>query len=187
MFISHSCVPCQDISGCGRKLWPAISQTTTLGKAIADVDVIDSSGNVVGPYYFAGAGGFLNGSATTLRKINDIWFQLPVLTTGFEQPVGGNIEYSGANCTGTAYMDAIPNALVLDATTTAAIMNGILYYPNPAIPPSAPTVCSIFLVTQSFCENSGCSGLADRQPAETVDLSSLNLTPPFQLKQTKKK
>jgi len=56
-------------------------------------------------------GGSSGGSeASSVRKINGLWFQLLVLPSGFA-PTYVGFGYSGPNCTGTPYIAVLPTSL----------------------------------------------------------------------------
>jgi hypothetical protein len=177
----------QALRGCVLGFFLSVVLLGAQDKAAADVYVVDSKGDVVGSYYYTD---ITAGSATAAREINGLWFQLPVLTTGFGS-TSSSIAYSGENCTGNAYMEApTPGALVLDGVSfpgAAAIVDDILYYPSPG-EPSTQVICSSFFA--GSCENNSatpgsCPDVTDLRPASRFDLSTLNLVPPFHLKQTR--
>ena len=118
--------------------------------------VVDSQGKQVGPYFFA-PGGALVSNSTVLRNITGIWFQLPVTGAGF---VIGEVrlEYTKADCTGTAYIPVMDGSVANPSNLTTLPplatnanfstgdshfglgivakdvpdQNGILCYPDPA-------------------------------------------------------
>jgi hypothetical protein len=141
--------------------------------------VVDSKGKIVGPYSPLASGG-----AGALVSINGIWFELPVLTTGFA-PVGATVDYSGQNCSGTAYMEVLPDQLVVSGVGSVGFgidQTGVLYYPIPGPSSDQVTFCSQLNVGQGCFNERSCAGigLLDSQ-ASTFDLSTLGFVPPFQL------
>ena len=168
-----------------------------------DVDVVDGAGKLVGSYNFISLFNQAS-SASATRKINHLWFQLPVLSGGFgTSPI--DIGYSNANCAGTAYILASSpcenentlgaGQLVIDAVTgfcgaavdtrgVGVTPNARLYYPTG--PETTATICS-----QAGSENlgTGCANVTcSDQPAfpmATFDLSTFGLVPPFHLKSLK--
>lgn len=167
------------------------------GSTAPGTNVVDSQGNLVGPYSATDAP---ESFSSVARKINGIWFQLPVNQDGFigcssaSCPPGSlNVYFSGANCTGSPYAD--PNVLrqtfnqnvlaVLAYKDGAArIFDNILYYPTPG-PLSSETVCStgaLLGLAGNACQSFAPCFSIETSAISTFDLSTLDLVPPFTLK-----
>jgi hypothetical protein len=169
-----------------------------------DVDVVDSRGKLVGTYNFILMFNQFS-SASAARRINNLWFQLPVLPGGFA-PTSMNIGFTNANCAGTAYIlgnyscntgnqitggqgeliiDAISGCgAAVDTRGVTATANALLYYASG--PQTTATICSQAasgnLGAAGNCSNVTCSDQPGVFPMATFDLSTLGLVPPFHLK-----
>lgn len=153
-----------------------VAGTLGVGTAV----VVDSNHNWVGPYTSS------SGDAA-LRKINGLWFALPVgpLGGGFTQ-TGVPLQYPTTDCTGIGYLNfAIPNIVASERTNGAvSIANNILYYQNQTTPLNITALSSGGLKpdgTPLLC-NSGSEGVVAVAVPLTFDLSTLNFSPPFTIK-----
>jgi len=149
--------------------------------------VVDSRGKTVGTFYFVAR--MSAPDSSVLRKIEDAWYVLPFSSrTGFSS-LGVQIFYSAPGCTGTAYIAASPDNLVVEplSTGTAGIVNGILYYAQPgSIKPRSKLVIKSQRVSNAEGKAMPCTQ-AGRHPLpeffgemKTFELSKLGI-PPFTL------
>jgi hypothetical protein len=153
--------------------------------AQAATNVVDSTGRVVGTYFFNDQ---VNGAdASVLHNVNGTWFQLPVLASGFGSPPDSGYEnpvyFAQPGCGGQAYLGNVitPKALVLNAIPAdgmALLIGSTLYWPDTTAQLQSVEICSQADGVQ--CDELTCGNL-NLAPAKSFNLNLLGFKPPFKL------
>jgi hypothetical protein len=154
------------------------------------IQVVDAKGKVFGEYIPSMP--YSNGGA--LRQLPDgTWVLIPVTPQGFTNTGNWSPNHSNGPFTDSAYTEPLAATLfVLNSDISSqdfmapfvAVDDGVLYYVSPDATPQSiaiynlviPTTSSTFPVCTSY-------GAATVYPSSSFDLTTLDLTPPFALKQ----
>jgi len=151
--------------------------------------VVDAKGREIGTFAYVGRASIP--SSAVLLRVEDGWFLVPFSATGFAS-TGVNVLYSGDRCSGTAYIAASPNNVVVvpDQAGSAGIVNGILYYARARSEKPSSTLNLKSQMILSPLAKAGACGRIFYLPASvgemaTLDLSKLGFVTPFTLRDGK--
>lgn len=173
----------------------ATGATGPQGPAGVGTSLVDANAKQIGPF-FPSQNGTDTFSGFVLISINGLWFSIQVTVAGFgfEPNVGnGNaqLDYTGANCDGPAYIGVPPTGLLNSGGYGAGVVGNVLYYGvSPVSCTSVGNFSSFSGVSANgnqTCENYStpippCSLESQFGSPDTFDLSTLGFTPPFRLK-----